>query len=426
MANIYQTQSRGGYLRCGRQERPQKTYLELLPCGLHYIERFADKHGFVEDVKSPYRRRLEKGEKRGECICDYYNFPRLLHERESLPDQYKSLPTSKINFLHLPPEVRNQIYEEALLFNRPIEFCPEPFRYVGWLYRGHSYRLSGQGHVIKCDHERAIGYQLQYIRDKMWPMTALMRINKQIHEETSTIFYGQNVFAFSSVVGWVYLDFFLHQIGLNKCAMLRKLIVCHPSFCQLPKSNLGEQQFALAGNLIHPRQTHAPGFVYGKRWWDGDHALTKDPVLILNKIGKLEKLGLVIPIEVVPFWDCPLSMPFDVTRFENLHTSLFLLQHQSPDNAQNLSPAWTFDTVVAEIRAAVKPSNFQLLSTKVHAQGRYATGWIAKYADELVEMENEESKILAKERADREADLLETDLRRALKCALPPIDLEGL
>ncbi|GIZ37357.1 hypothetical protein CKM354_000080700 [Cercospora kikuchii] len=426
MAHKCQSHGRGSCPRGhARRPRPAKTYLELLPCKIHYIERFLNEYDSVEDVKTPYRRHIQEGETRGGCLCDYYRFPRLLHERESLPDRYKSLPKSKINFLNLPPEIRNQIYEELLMLKRPIEFCPEPFHFDGCLRRHCSHYFGGLGQTDKSDFERADNHYHQYYEHKLFPMTAVMRTNKQIHEETSSIFYGQNVFSFSSVAGFVHLDYFLYQIGLAKCALLRKLIVCHPMFSVQPRSNRGEDQFARAGSLIRADPIYGPGFQYARRWWANGRPYTVDPILVLDKIGRLEKLGLVVPLEADRNVSWPLSILLDVDRFVSLDITLFWLEHESIRVIRDPIRWPGADYVAAEMRA----ENYypvKLVKTKVHAQGRYATGWIENFADELLEIEHEEVELLAKEKAEMEAALFADDLVWAQFRALPRVDLEGL
>ncbi|PPJ51444.1 hypothetical protein CBER1_09166 [Cercospora berteroae] len=404
---------------------PAERYFDLLPCKIHHIERFLNDIGSVEDVHIPYRRHLLEGEKRGGCLREYYRFPRLLRERENLPDHYKSLPKSKINFLDLPPEIRNQIYEELLVLKRPIEFCPEPFHFDGCLRRHCSQFFGGLGQADKSDFERAENHHHQYYKHNLFPVTAVMRTNRQIHEESSSIFYGQNVFSFSSVAGFVHLDYFLYQIGLGKCALLRKLIVCHPMFSVYPRSNRGEDQFAKAGSLIRADPIYDPTFTYARRWWaDGCH-YTVDSILVLDKIGRLEKLGLVVPLEADPNVSWPLSILLDVDRFASLDITLFWLEHESIRLIRDPTRWPGAGYVAAEMRA----ENYypvKLVKTKVHAQGRYATGWIEKFADELLEIEHEEVELLAKEEAEMKAALFADDLVWAQCWALPRVDSEGL
>lgn len=72
------------------QTRPKHTFFEVLPCGVHRIEKFRTKHDEVKDVVTPYRRQLKKGEKRGDCLCDFHNFEELLLERQTLTVEYKA------------------------------------------------------------------------------------------------------------------------------------------------------------------------------------------------------------------------------------------------------------------------------------------------------------------------------------------------
>lgn len=126
-----------------------------------------------------------------------------------------------------------------------------------------------------------------------------MRLNKQFHKEVSPIFYGQNVFTFSNVAGWVCLDFFMYKIGLEKCAMIRKLIVCHPDATQTPGTLRSAEEYRQASIGFTPMDMvpiEVGGFVYAERWFY-DYVVGKDPTLILNKLGKLEKFGVTFPME---------------------------------------------------------------------------------------------------------------------------------
>ncbi|KAI5356904.1 hypothetical protein Slin14017_G125640 [Septoria linicola] len=408
------------------QTRPKNTFFEVLPCGVHHIEKVRNKYDQIKDVVTPYRRQLKKGEKRGECLCDFHSFEELTLERTTLSAEYKELPKKKIfPFLKLAGEIRNQIYEELFVFAQPIEFCPEPFHYNGSLDRWNK-----QYHQ---DHQRVMIHQRKFL-SQMRSAKCFMRTSKQIHAETSPIFYGQNVFSFSSVAGWVHLDFFLHKIDLRKCGMLRKIIVNHPNTVSVPRSNKGDCEYAQASRLIWPRESKEPGFVFGKRWFDYYEYPSSDPTLILNRLGKLEQLGITIPIftqetskrryEDFPV-AVPSNLPIDPAKFDKVKVTLFMLESEYTRNFPRAQ--WPeIEQIAAEMTVNAAGHPVEAITTRVHAQGRYATGFIKDFAEDLAELQTEEAVFLAAKAAVEAEEQLRQIVWQAEYTALPAEDEEGL
>lgn len=181
--------------------------------------------------------------------------------------------------MRLPTELRIKIYETALVYNEAIEFCPEPFEYDRTTY--DTYKMTVFQHEDWADVN-------------LIPFVRLMRANKKVHEEASSIFYGQNEFRFTNVTGWNTLDRFFYQIGLEKCRMIRNLTVCHPVMQILPKTHGAADKFKLGtrANAVswHSMDKMYPGFMM--RWWEG-YRKGKDVKLVLHKMPKLRQLQFI-------------------------------------------------------------------------------------------------------------------------------------
>ncbi|KAF2210759.1 hypothetical protein CERZMDRAFT_99361 [Cercospora zeae-maydis SCOH1-5] len=349
-------------------------FYEKLLCGEHSIKRYVNSYGTTKDFDDVYRRQLKNSEKRGDCICDYYSYRVLMSERTALSEDYKVLPKSKIfPFLQLPAEIRNRIYAHLFVLDQTIELCPDPFPFLGFKNK----RMEVQNEA----HYHAQNYQVKFFDTNVRSITPIMRLSKQLHREASPIFYGQNVFAFSNVAGWVCLDFFLHRIGLAKCGMIRKLIVCPPDHTVVPTSKSPVS--------------------YMKNGWFNDYTVTQDPTLILNKLGKLEKFGVTIPL--FRAYSLPETLPIVLVKFDNLEVTLFSLDRDFPVRVRRGTftyqvPVVDANAVAAKISTSVNNYPIRAVIAKVHDTGRYATGFIEDLdvAEEMAEIEREEFEIVAK------------------------------
>ncbi|KAI1741212.1 hypothetical protein F4680DRAFT_447121 [Xylaria scruposa] len=97
-----------------------------------------------------------------------------------------------LGFLHLPSELRNEIYHLVLLNEDPIT----PFR----------------------------PYDLQ--QQQLTP--GLLRANKAVHREASSLFYGMNCFDLESPLERVL--YFLEQIGSDNAGYIRRIVIEFPFF----------------------------------------------------------------------------------------------------------------------------------------------------------------------------------------------------
>lgn len=117
------------------------------------------------------------------------------------------------SFLSLPSELRNGIYELILLHEEPID---------PWF-----------------DYNR---------RQKLTP--GLLRANKAVHREASSLFYAQNRFDFTK--GTLEdVASFLEQIGSNNAAYIRHICVDFPRFLYLDPSDvtLEEESVGILANI---------------------------------------------------------------------------------------------------------------------------------------------------------------------------------
>jgi hypothetical protein len=99
------------------------------------------------------------------------------------------------NFLSLPSELRNNIYEQLLVLQETVKFPIKP-----WLAPSQAQALT----------------------------PGLLRANKTIHLEASSILYGQNYFDFTSTSENV--TSFLEQIGHNNASYILYICVDFPEF----------------------------------------------------------------------------------------------------------------------------------------------------------------------------------------------------
>ncbi|KAI9675765.1 MAG: hypothetical protein M1817_001132 [Caeruleum heppii] len=146
-----------------------------------------------------------------------------------------------IAFLDLPPEIRNQIYEQALVSPDPIDLWPEskPDVVDVDLQLGH-------GDVNRGALVRSLS--------KFRPAIAihLLRACRQINREAIPFLFGCNDFRFTNEKGWIMLYVFLTHIGLSNMKHITRLHVfipvpdeCHASL--VPHEITPSGEVALTG-----------------------------------------------------------------------------------------------------------------------------------------------------------------------------------
>ena len=143
-------------------------------------------------------------------------------------------------FLDLPAEIRNQIYQLALISPSPIDLWPrqhitglEHFtkdavlqeRYSRWEpQRG---RRALRNDYIYDELEFRVQHDLVQVRTQL--ATGLLGTCKQIHVEAANYFWGDNTWRFSDDEEWEGLLRFLLSIGPGATARIRRLDVLAPS-----------------------------------------------------------------------------------------------------------------------------------------------------------------------------------------------------
>lgn len=167
---------------------------------------------------------------------------------------------------------------------------------------------------------------------------ALLRVNKQLCSEATPVFYGENEFRFSNVTGWIALDFFLYKIGLDKSSMLRQVTVCYPQCLRVPTSLKQGRDFDGGSPFLRVYEINKPGFTYETRWFDEE--ITIDPLLILQKAGKLQRLCLVSPANTHITFD---YNPFDLTCFNDLKITVVSLRSEKlmPTMGRDITLPWS-------------------------------------------------------------------------------------
>lgn len=107
-----------------------------------------------------------------------------------------------INFLSLPSELRNTIYELVLLDDKPI---------YPWARRNHTRNLT----------------------------PGLFRTNKTIHHEATPLFYAQNTFELTLLQPrYPHISDFFSQIGPTNASTIRHLCLDIPEFDDLDRNNV--------------------------------------------------------------------------------------------------------------------------------------------------------------------------------------------
>ncbi|KAF7193337.1 hypothetical protein HII31_05316 [Pseudocercospora fuligena] len=247
----------------------------------------------------------------------YAKFRKLYGERKfSKPHPAKPFTAS---FLDLPAELRNRVYELVLVLDPA---------YV---------ELSAKTTVYWVGNEKAREHHLKRYKYDIQRRLRLLRVCKQIYEEASPMFYGENEFRFTSVKGWYALATWIDQIRPRNQRLIRKISIHVPWRGKVydfqsdnePESRvrMDMQQSILADMGLTPRQG-----------WKQFNQLTsvKRVKKVLESHAKLEVLRLVIPDSFNPVWETTITnynadvwdcrFVLDKTKFESLQIKLLTLQ----------------------------------------------------------------------------------------------------
>jgi hypothetical protein len=132
----------------------------------------------------------------------------------------------------------------------------------------------------------------QYNR-RIHPILGFLRTCKQIHQEASSVFYGENTFRFTTEEGWTTLGFFLTTIRPRNASFVRKTSVTIPWIAEYDsplsknyRDKLGNKGFKDIKFLESPT----------KKWYNWFHSRS---TAIYRVLSYLEVMGALTQTELV-------------------------------------------------------------------------------------------------------------------------------
>ena len=206
----------------------------------------------------------------------------------------------KTTFLDMPRELRDLIYELALLPLHPIELAPIRGREAdrplasGW--------PSATG-VCRpwAGYRGPLWHRCRYLT-QVHPSLQLLRASKQIQIEAAPVFYGQE-FRFSNSQGWHILYVWLNLIGENNRRLLRQITVTYPANTALFDKAVMQADWTWGYDhcdalelspVPHPLPFRERYHPYYRRLHQNRHWIRQtDPTQILLSLPQLRSLGFV-------------------------------------------------------------------------------------------------------------------------------------
>jgi hypothetical protein len=216
---------------------------------------------------------------------------------------------SKKSFLDLPAELRNLVYEHALVQQEPIELAPLQFAhdYINRTIRPDYLPLSPKAakfarrHNIPCF--TAERYHNWRYNKEIQPSLRLLRVSRQINTEASAIYYGQE-FRFTNEMGWHILYEWLKTIGPCNRQFIRHLTVVHPAISEYHDMYLQEEWqrrwvFKPTGALVSPVALDMPPQALNPHEKEDEENIFQwmeenDPTTILLSLRDLKSLRFVL------------------------------------------------------------------------------------------------------------------------------------
>ena len=253
------------------------------------------------------------------ALSKYRRFRALLNERKNAsnyPPVHITYP--KAGFFDLPGELRNQIYELAGIAGHIFELHPLP---------GSDF-CNGRPEAAGIAQDALTRY-----RNKIRPLLPLMRVNKQVNDEVSAIFYGQNIFRFSGNLGWFFLEGFMHSIGEANTARLRNITVhAHWKGKDRELTSSGRHYQDIEFMAKHRRiiPLKKDGTADG-----GREEAIEECVRMLSEGGSLATLSLILPTRFEVH--NPLGLTFDASMFPDGIPKITLIHLQPHGHGNSLN-----------------------------------------------------------------------------------------
>ena len=149
--------------------------------------------------------------------------------------------------LRLPPELRTKIYKFALIRDEPIDLWPHK-----WTKSNPDPKPGTES--LKIRHQE----DLEFVRKEM--CTGLLGTCRQIFNEASMFFWGDNHFKFTGRSGWQGLLRFFLTIGPEARSRIRRVDVHAPVYMRWPvKDSDGKDLNGRSKNFPKLHMTKIPG-----------------------------------------------------------------------------------------------------------------------------------------------------------------------
>lgn len=191
--------------------------------------------------------------------------------------------TSESPFLNLPGEIRQKIYNLALISHFPIDLWPRDLIpksatdddpvLTTRIAKYHAKREQ----AAWSNTEPAFRHQTGLVFVRKHLSLALLSTCRQIQREAGEIFYAENTFRFSGDVHWFGIRRFLGHLTIRQLKLLRRIEVFIPmatpkTYCDLGPIFLGESE---SDKLI--------------LWWMASRNSKNHPKMRMGGSGKLDQ-----------------------------------------------------------------------------------------------------------------------------------------
>ncbi|KAL6719618.1 Prostaglandin E synthase 3 (Cytosolic) [Lecanora helva] len=133
----------------------------------------------------------------------------------------RTKPQLQSPLLRLPPEIRIQIYQFALIRDEPLDLWPHK-----WTKPDDD--VDAKPSTLKVRHQES----LQYVRKEM--SIGLLGTCRQVFNEAATFFWSHNRFRFSGRSGWQGLLRFFLTIGPEARSRIQRVDVHAPIYMRWP------------------------------------------------------------------------------------------------------------------------------------------------------------------------------------------------